>query len=242
MRHDDAGFGPAGQVHLWFCPEGVPEYWFNNTVYDVYNENVWDYAGPPIYGCTGTGGQYMFNNTLVDVTQPCYVPTVNHGGQYLTVLNEHLINAPFDIGTTSCTGRTDSTNIAMSDAKATSELYTTGIGGGSGAPNNCANDATMPCTPTAAGNGTVGTGGNHQAYCTALAAYGSEPAIGTEAATACKYGTTDGCTYNTTSHTMVCPGQTPVARPLSGAWDAGAYEFAGGDPPDPPSKLAANPQ
>lgn len=242
VRHDDAGFGPAGQVHLWFCPEGVPEYWFNNIVYDVYNENVWDYAGPPIYTCTGTGGQYMFNNTLVDVTQPCYVQNVNHGGQYLTVLNEHWINAPLDSGTTSCTGRTDASNVAMSDAKATSQGYTTGSGGGSGAPNNCANDATKPCTPTAAGNGTVGVGGNHQAYCTALAAYSSEPAIGTEAATACKYGTTDGCTYNTSNHTMVCPGQTPVARPASGAWDAGAYEYAVGDPPDPPSNMHAIPQ
>ncbi len=243
VRHDDASFGPAGQVHLWFCPEGVPEYWFNNVVYDVYNENVWDYAGPPIYGCTGTGGQYMFNNTLVDVTQPCYVSNVNHGGQYLTVLNEHLINAPFDSGTISCTGRTDSTNIAMSDATATSQGYTTGSGGGSGAPNNCANDTTKPCTPTASGNGTVGTGANHQAYCTTLAGYTSEYAIGTEAANACKYGTTDGCTYDASTHTMVCPAQTPVARPASGAWDAGAYEYAGGGfLPAPPTNLQAMPQ
>jgi len=243
VRHDDPSFGPAGQVHLWFCPETVPEYWFNNLVYDVANENVWDYAGPPVYGCSGTGGQFMFNNTLVDVTQPCYVSTVNHGGQYLTVYNEHLVNTPFDNGTIPCTGLSSATNIAMSDSTATMQGYTTGMGGTDGGTNTCAQDSTTPCAPTSASDSTVGTGANHQNYCTILASYSSEYAIGTEAATACQYGTTDGCAYVTTNHTMVCPGQTAVARPASGAWDSGAYQFAGtGDPPGPPSNLLAMPQ
>lgn len=244
LRHDDASLIGSGQVHWWFCPESAPEYWFNNLQFDVALTNNWDYAGPPIYGCTNTGGQYMFNNTLVDIVQPCNVSNVNHGGQYLTVLNEHLINTPFDTNTgTPCTGRSDSTNIAMSDATATTQGYTTGSSGTAQTGNTCANDPTKPCTPIAASNGTVGAGANHQTYCTALAAYSSEQAIGIDAASACKYGTTDGCTYNTTNHTMTCPGQTPVARPASGAWDSGAYEYAGGGgPPAPPSNLQAMPQ
>jgi hypothetical protein len=242
VRHDDASYVGSGQVHLWFCPETVPEYWFNNIMYDVAFGNDWDYAGPPIYGCSGTGGQFMFNNTLVDVEQPCHVSNVNHGGQYLTVLNEHLINTPFDGGsTTACTGLADATNKAMTDATATSQGYTTGTAGTSRA-NTCTNDSTMPCTSTSAGNSTVGTGGNHQAYCTTLASFSSEPAIGTDAANACKFGTTDGCAYNTSTHTMNCPAHTAVARPVSTAWDVGAYEFAaggggGGSPPAPPTNL-----
>jgi hypothetical protein len=238
IRHDDPSYLGSGQVHLWFCPESVPEYWFNNVVYDIVDANGWDYAGPPIYSCSGTGGQFMFNNTLVGVTQPCHVSNVNHGGQYLTVLNEHLIDAPFDGGsTTACTGLSSATNVAMSDATATSQGYTTGTAGNVNS-NTCTNDGTTPCSPTGSGNSTVGTGTNLQAYCTALAAYTSEPAISTDAANACKNGTTDGCSYNTTTHAMVCPAQAAIARPLSGAWDAGAYvNNAQGSRPMPPTDL-----
>jgi hypothetical protein len=239
VRHDSPAFATAGDPHFWFCPESVPEYWFNNLMYDIGGQ-AWDYAGPTNYGCTNTGGQIMFNNTLVDVVQPCYVPTVSHGGQYLTVYNEHLINTPFDSGTTACTGVGAGQNI-MTDATATAQGYTTGSGGTDGGSNTCANDATKPCSPTSATNGTVGAGGNQMAYCTALAGYSSEYAIGTEAANACKNGTTDGCAYNSTTHTMSCPGQVAVARPLSGAWDSGAYQFSSvvTGAPQAPTSLAA---
>lgn len=241
VRHSNSN------VDFWFCPEIVPEFWFNNLFYDTEGEG-WSYAGPPTYGCPNTGGQYMFNNTFVDgnlggYTQPCSLDGyVNHGGQYLTVYNEHLINTSFDTGTIPCTGVNSATNISMSDATATIQQYTTGSPG-TYLSNTCANDGSTPCAPTLSTNSTVGAGANHQNYCTMLASYTSEYAIGTEAANACQYGTTDGCSYNTTTHTMTCPGQTPVARPASGAWDSGAYQFAGtGDPPGPPSNLLAMPQ
>jgi len=41
---------------------------------------------------------------------------------------------------------------------------------------------------------------------------------------ACKYGTTDACTYDSSTHTVTCPGRTPVARPATAAWDDGAYQ------------------
>jgi len=225
FRHDDASFGPAGQVHFWICPEVVPEYIFNNLFYDIANENYIDIAGPPIYSCPNTGGQFMFNNTLVDGTQPCSLPNNTAGGKYLSVFNQHLINTPFDAGTTACTGLNSTTNIAMSDATATAQGYTTGTGGTDGGSNTCANESTTPCAPTAKTNATVSAGSNYQAYCTALGGYSSEYAIGTEAAAACKYNATDGCTYNTSTHTMVCPAQTANSRPPSAAWDAGAYQF-----------------
>jgi hypothetical protein len=237
VRHDDASYVGSGQVHLWFCPESVPEYWFNNLMYDVAAGNDWDYAGPSIYGCTNTGGQYMFNNTLVDVTQPCYVSNVSHGGEYLSILNEHLINTPLDAGTTACTGMSSATNIAMSDATAEAQGYLVSSGGTANS-DTCANDVT-PCAPTLSSDSTVQAGANHQAYCTALAGYTSEPAIGTDAANACKYGTTDSCTYNTSTHTMVCPAQSAISRPITAAWDAGSYQFSSSasGSTQPPSNL-----
>jgi hypothetical protein len=238
VRHSNSN------VMLWFCPDVVPEYWFNNLMYDSVGEG-WSYAGPPTYGCPNTGGQYMFNNTFVDGNlggwnQPCYMDGyVGHGGQYLTVYNEHLINTSFDTGTTSCTGASSSTNVAMSDAAANSQGYTTGSPG-TYVSNTCANEGTTPCAPTASTNSTVATGANYQSYCTVLASYSSEYAIGTEAATACQYGTTDACSYNATTHTMNCPAQTAVARPSTGAWDAGSYQYAS-TRPQPPTNLQATP-
>lgn len=226
VRHDDPGFPANGQVHLWFCPESVPEYWFNNLIYDVGNENVWDYAGPSIYGCSNSGGQYMFNNTLVDVTQPCYVPTVSHGGHYLTILNEHLINSPLDVGSTACNGYNSSTNIVMTDAVALTQQYLQSSGGTVN-PYTCKNEGTTPCAPSTGSASTVGAGSNHEAYCTNLTSYTGESAISSDAAKACRFGTTDACSYDTASHAMVCPANSAVMRPTSVAWDSGAYQFSG---------------
>jgi hypothetical protein len=238
MRHFDPSMGNNGQVDLWFCPTAIPEYWFNNLMYDLNptaDQGSWDYAGPSIYpACPNTGGQYMFNNTLVDTVQPCYVSTVSHGGQYLTIANEHLINSPLDSGTTACTGYNSSTNIAMSDATATSQGYTTGTAG-TAFTNTCANDSTTPCSPTSASDGTVGAGSSEQSYCTAVAGYTQEYAIYHDAASACQYGTTDACAYNSTTHTMTCPAQLAVVRPAT--WNTGAYQFGGA--PVAPTNLVA---
>jgi hypothetical protein len=241
MRHFDPSFGNGELV--WFCPNTTPDYWFNNVIYDVLGSGVgqfWAIAGTSQYAdCTATGGQYMFNNTFVDGSQVCHGGGSNvTGGQYLTVYNEHLINTPWDTSTGGCTGFGSSTNVAMSDAAATTQGYTTGSSG-TVSKNTCANDSTVPCSPTASSNSTVGAGSNVQSYCTSLASYTSEKAIGSDAANACKYATTDGCSYNTTTHAMVCPAQTAVARPISGAWGAGAYQFSSLAPqaPQPPTAL-----
>jgi len=237
-RHFDKSF-TGGEV-WWFCPNTTPEYWFNNLMYDIGNSQVWDTAGPPIYSCSNTGGQFMFNNTLVDVTQPCLLPANNTAGQYLTVYNEHLINTPYDGPGGKCIGGPSSkTNVAISDSTATKQGYTTGTSGTIGNGNNCANDTTTPCAPTSSSSSTVGAGMNLQSYCTTLASYTTDPSISIDAANACKYGTTDACTYDATLHTMNCPAQTAIARPASGAWDAGAYQFSASQSqaPQPPTNL-----
>ena len=246
MRHFDPSMGNQGQVDLWFCPTTIPEYWFNNFNYDL-NPNVhggsWDIAGPPTYSCLTAGSgsgpaQYMFNNVLVDTNQPCNLGPNTGGSIYLTIANEHLINSPLDGGgNPNCNGYNSSTNVQMSDATATSQGYTTGSPGNSSA-NTCANDSTKPCSPTSATSSTVGAGMNEQSYCTALASYTSEPAISTDAANACMYGTTDACSYNSTTHTMVCPAQGAVARLTK--WDVGGYQYnTQNQLPNPPTGLAA---
>jgi hypothetical protein len=239
FRHDASQFVGSGNPDLWLCPNTMPEYWFNNLMYDLGGEGF-SIAGPAGYsGCPNSGGQYMFNNTLVDMTQPCSLNSINNGthGQYLTVLNEHLINTPYDTFISpGCTGYNNSTNIAMSDATATTQGYTTGSAGTAKA-NTCANDASTPCVPTSANSSTVGAGANHMAYCTTLASYTSESAIGTDAANACKYGMTDSCTYNTSTHAMVCPAQSAVGRPAK--WDAGGYQYAQTQSLQAPQNLTA---
>jgi hypothetical protein len=247
IRHATTDFAVQGQVDLWFCPESLPEYWFNNIVYDVGNSNFWDIAGPPIYSCTNTGKQYMFNNTLVDGTQPCTGTVNSAGGQYLYVYNEHLINTPFATGTYSpCNGNGDASNVAMSDATATTQGYASTASriNTQNSSTSCANDNTTPCIPTSATSSTaVSAGHNYQSYCTTLAGYTLEPAIGADAANACQYDTTDACAYDSTTHTMSCPGQIAVQRPTEGAWNSGAYQFsAAAAGPNPPSGLSATVQ
>jgi hypothetical protein len=242
MRHINSNFFSSGQVGWWFCPNTTPDYWFNNIVYDTggYGDgNLWAIAGSIQYpNCTNTGTQKMFNNTLSGAVQPCHLGGSNPtGGQYLTVVNEHLINTPYD-GTGCAGGASDASNISMTWATARIQGFTIGSAGITDA-DTCANDTTTPCGPTAASS-TVSAGTNHQAYCTALAGYTSEPAISTDAANACKYGTTDGCAYDTSTHSMICPAHPAVARPISGTWDVGAYQYAaGGLGPNPPTGLSA---
>jgi len=254
MRHFDPGMGLNGQVDLWLCPTAIPEYWFNNLMYDLNptpGQGSWDIAGPPTYGgCPNTGRQYMFNNTLVDTNQPCYLGPNGTKGQYLIIANEQMIGAGgYDgSGAGGCIGgpgnTPSSTIVNMSDALASTQGYTTGSPG-TAFIDSCANDSTRPCSPTASGASTVGTGNNLQSYCTTLAGYTSEPAIATDAANACKYATTNACSYNAATHTMVCPAQAPVARPVSGAWDVGAYQYSSSQTqpaaPQVPTLLTATP-
>ncbi|MGC2639246.1 MAG: hypothetical protein WA294_18825 [Acidobacteriaceae bacterium] len=239
VRHFDPSFG-NGEV-FWFCPNYNAEYWFNNLMYDVLvpgSGQPWAIAGTQQYGdCvgggpagqTGIGGQFMFNNTLVDLSQTCKTSGSNlSGGAYLTVYNEHLINSPYD--GPGCTGYGSSSNVVMSPATAQSQGYTMASAGLS-SPHTCANDGTTPCAPMASTKATVGVGTNVQTYCTQLASYTSDSSISVDAANACKYGTTDGCSYNGTSHTMVCPGQGVVTRPTTTAWDSGAYQYFGAQAP-----------
>lgn len=227
--------GTTGDVKLWFCPNSIAaEYWFNNTVYDQGTGNNWDIATSG-FNCTGSNaGIFQFNNT-VEISS-------TNGGLLncipgLTSTNNHII---VDSGTGYSTGScTISNNIVMSHASAVAQGYMAAGTGTSGNNGNttCAND-TSPCAPIAGTNTTVTKGTSYQSYCAALQSSSDGSIV--MAGNACQYGTTDACSYNTSTRSLSCPGRTPVARETS--WDVGSYQFSGQNVPNPPSNLTATVQ
>ncbi len=189
----------VGTVKLWITGSDVaPEYWFNNIMYDVAPGNYWDVAKQDF--TQSTAMNYMFNNTL-DMGNSGEAPC----GANVTVNNQHNIvdDAGGAYGGNSCI---QANNLTMTHAVAASEGYT--------------GSETYAYSPAAATNFTVGKGVNHQDYCKALASAGF-----TEAAAACRLSTTFAVGYDSINHKVITPAKIPVARPVTGAWDIGAYQY-----------------
>jgi hypothetical protein len=213
--------GTSGDVKLWFCPNAkATEYQFNNVVYDQGQGNNWDYATDG-FDCTASNaGVLVFNNT---VDLPLAGNTINCIGG-MTAVNNHIVTeggTGFGGGPCKISGST-----LMNHAKAVSLGYMAANTGTSTNNKNttCANDLT-PCAPTLASSPTVAVGTNMQGYCAALLA--SSQSMIVNAGNACQSGTTDGCSYDMSTHTMICPGRPAVLRPSTTAWDSGAYQFLG---------------
>jgi hypothetical protein len=228
LGHNAPGNATAGDVKLWFCVTTIPEYWFGNILYDQGTANFWD-IDTHDYNCSTAGKQYMFNNT-VDAPGP---GAINCVSSLTAVGNQLIVDGGSAFASGSCT---TSGNTSMTHATAASQGYmATGTGtSGNDSNTTCANDLT-PCAPTLASNSTVGAGANGQSYCTTL--LGSSDPLIVMAGNACKNATTDACSYNASSHAMMCPAQAANARPLSAAWDAGAYQWAGGNTLQPPTNV-----
>jgi hypothetical protein len=94
---------------------------------------------------------------------------------------------------------------------------------------------TFSFSPTAATNATVGTGTNETALCTKISS------LNAAAGTACQKDTTYGIVYDTATHTITGLARTTVARPTTGPWDAGAYQWNAnsGAQPNPPTNVKA---
>lgn len=93
-------------------------------------------------------------------------------------------------------------------------------------------------SPTSSGGPTVGKGVNEMNFCNTL-----NSATGDSAAfSACKHDTSYAVAYNQTNHTAINGPRVPNARPTTGAWDSGAYQFSSASssaPLNPPSGLTA---
>jgi hypothetical protein len=204
-------------VVFWpYPPVGSTLYWFNNVVYNV---------GPGEFFNMGQnnsdeGNFAIFNNTF----------QVNHrtdGGwdgiscsatgnadPFTNANNLYITSDSSSFYSSNCSGKgTDTTSLLMTNATATSGGY--------------ASSGTYAYSPTSSSSRTVGVGTNEvKSFCSALSTAASTDSTLSDAATGCLSDTRYACAYNSANHTVTCPGRTAVARPSSGNWDIGAYQFS----------------
>lgn len=194
-------------------PSGQTDYIFNN---------VWHDNQPCGGQCSSNGGSYlanedkqgtwvMFNNTGAQISNGlgCIVCVGAGYSTSITSANNHWIASPANESTVyqTTSGVSESTAIYMTQSTATSQGYVS------------SNDF----APASASDSTVGAGANEtNVYCAASVL---NYAI---AETECVNGTSDGISYDTANHTVSYPGVALQARPSSGAWDVGAYEYGSG--------------
>jgi hypothetical protein len=204
---------------LWQFPQpGYTDYTFNN-VFDDYQQASGNYNNV----CQGScGSLVLFNNTEEGSGNPPGGCIICNGSDSspITSVNDHWIvnggSSPSAVFQ-STSSVTESEAVYQSLSAANAQGYTVA--------NNFSPTSATGATATA--SGTNETNG----YCTALANSAAEAA--------CVQGITS-VSYNSTNHTVVYPAYTPVARPASGAWNVGAYQFTG-SAPLPPATVTAVP-
>lgn len=226
----------AGGIVLQLAPHsGQTSWFFNNVITNgpLYEANEVMCAD----ALDGGGGTCtIFNNTMEaggDASPPGGQPI--RAGSWngstspaaINLYNNHTISSASPMYTTSdCTSgckvtQSPSPNLIQSKATANAQGY--------------ALSQTFSFSPTAATNATVGHGTNETALCATIS---SENAA---AGTACQRDTTYGIVYDTTTHIITGPARTTVARPTSGAWDEGAFQWSSSSsgPPNPPTNVKA---
>jgi len=207
---------PSGLTTSSFGTGGAPNtfYAFNNTI-DTY-----DATSTPGSQCYNLGynsiGTFADNFCVTNNNDSTSFGTYSFSGSY------SLPSPTFSINCN--TGRGTQSNFGASQICAP-------IGSGDGTGNLNISEAYPFAPMDATASTTVGTGQNNSSYCTAVSA------INAAAGTACLSDTTLGVAYNSTSHAVSWPYRAPVARPSSGAWTNGAYQYGQG--PVPPTGLQA---
>ena len=202
-------------------------YFYNNVIRDNFASssgvttwfcpNSTDYYFNNVY-YNNPGGQIAFAAVCGSSASYFYSntyadsSTLGMGGSWVGRLYNNLIINTSLLGTPAA----NANNVTMSDAQATAAGFTSG-GTYAYQPEsqNCNGEASCPV-----GAGTNLTSTWPSGMPTTDADYG--------------------CTYDTSNHSVSCPGRAPVARPASGSWDVGAFEFAVGTAaPNPPTGLSA---
>lgn len=197
---------PLSTNAIWFFPPvGQTDYAFNNV-----SNCAGSPTGPDNWmfnqtGGPGGGNLALINNTLAMCSAGGILRNDLGGGGSVSSTNNHFIATPATAATVFAIPGTvtETSDLFMTDSTATSQGYTTGNG----------------YAPTSGTNSTIGAGVNETSVCNG---FGDALAIAS-----CKSGTTAGCTYVTATHSVSCPFLTANARPSSGAWNAGAYQFVG---------------
>ena len=220
------------------------------TVYFFNNVMVQDYHGT---GCEikNANTNYIFQNTIeagVDpvptstaiklyatgaatVTAENNVTITNNSSQNTVCTENSLGNACLN-GLTGFTGTFTAAPVLSTTCSGGAQNTFGGVqicapigsGNGTGNLNLTQTYAFAPLDPPAAA--IVGNASGLQALCSLLTAIGTPGAIA--AGTACLSDTSYGVAYNSGTHTVSYPARAPVAHPLSGLWQNGAYQFLSG--------------
>lgn len=215
IRHIDQG------VTLW--PMTATNYHFNNVFYDIGNAANCTMQSPASVGASGK--TYLYNNTF---DSPC--PARFYGGNQYTpgwqgpayFENNHYIG----FSTFSSTYTVDSgANVTINNSGGHVFQTETAANGQGYSPSN-------GYAPTSSTDATVGAGNNLTSWC------GSIP--DSNAASACTKGISS-FSYDSTKHVFKVTAGT--ARPSTGSWDAGAYQFGSASAGvNPPTNLQATVQ
>lgn len=226
IRHVWAG------VNFWGIPQPgcsahPTSYYYDNISYDTpFDGNTFDIA----HGGDGTANNVkVLNNTWAcgpesqGETQTCSTPAIT-----VSYENNHWVGSS-SVGLFNCSAPC-STNSAIQNYGSTANFSETDdlqqtLSTANG--QSYSSSETFAYSPVIGGS-TIGNGTNLSSLCSA------NPNL----AALC-YDTTYACSYNTVNHTAVCPARTPNARPSSGPWDVGAFQFASGTAPTPPAGLGA---
>ena len=237
----------AGCVAFWTNGNDAPNagwiaYVFNNVIYDV-NGNVINLGGHAQTPTVNMGTYYLFNNTVMCGDDSFYggCPSSNptsppYNNMTTYDYNNHWISQDTTVdycgqgvpGGGACFGGTYPPDLNQNLSQASAQGYTETQTNVFSPVSGC----------TSATCGTVQNGNNLQSFCAAVAA------INEAAGMACQQSTTYGVGYNTTNHTVIAPALATVARPSSGAWDIGAYQYCPPgqciQTPPPPSTNASS--
>jgi hypothetical protein len=196
---------------------GETDYVWNNIFYNITGN------APETEFRNGTLSQFWYNNTFVNIVGgTCLGATGSNTSSTVVVKNNHCIGGALP---TNGGAYTVSNNLTQTSTQANAnssphfDQYTV---------------SQFPVfDPVASTNSTVGAGQNLTSQATGNLA-------------GLTNATNYACTQQTVSGVVqaVCPGRTSVARPASGSWDVGAYQFSSStvQAPQPPRSLQATVQ
>jgi len=198
--------------------QGETDYVWNNIWYNPDLLNPSQANGPEVPQSETPVAMYFWNNTVVDSADGC-VGNAGHGSTFSTAFksqNNLCINSAGSASSASFSPSTTSNNLGLTDSQASTDGFTS--------------TQTIAYSPTSSSSPTVGAGTN-------LTSVWPSGFSTQDASLICTPQTVN------TVVQVVCTG-TQNPRPVSGAWDVGAYQVSAGSTskPNPPTNVKATAQ
>jgi hypothetical protein len=199
----------AGAESLMLGNSGETSYVWNNLFYNISGAQAPSF--PQTSGAGSIPGLYFWNNTIVTGNaSACFYFSGQTGATFgnITVQNNHCITSG---GSVYGSGGSVATLVNTSNIL---ETPTAASSNSSPHFDNYTASQRNVYSPIAATNSTVGQGTNLTSSCA-----GGNAGLCSDTAYACTQQSINGVVQ------AVCPARSPLVRPTSGAWDAGAYFY-----------------